>query len=359
MKKYLFIILINLCLNLQAQILYSDATIPYPSSQITEKDKHGFFVAQKIKGKISGTGIYKYKNGNLYIGDFKDKIPNGFGMLICSDSDTIKNCPKAKIYVGRFKDGLKRGKGVCYDINGEIIYSGKFDNDQFRDTLTCDDINLRYFSDAKTDDFYYIGEFVGTAPDGYGAIFFSNGDILISRFQNGNRIGINIYIESDGNWLSENVTDGNSAFISSSREYASYVAGSKSEWNATWKKTLGSLEDWASALGNLSEQLGGNIAKNSNSRYREEMNASQKQDSPSNSSRYRSPSGIYDLAEQRAYNQDKSTYSKYDGMLSHAFAGTRNVSPSEIKSWQNKMKQLRKKWEAKGKNFPHFPNEDK
>lgn len=356
MKTILFLVFVNLCLTIQAQISFSDVSIPYSSSKITEKDKHGFFVAQRIKGKLSGTGIYKYNNGNIYIGDFKDKKPSGFGMLICTDGDSIESCPGAKVYVGKFKDGLKRGKGVCYNSNGEMIYYGRFENDQLVDSITYNNIGYRYFSDAKTDVFYFIGEFEESVPDGFGAIFFSNGDILISDFQNGERIGINIYLEHDGNWFSENVSAGNSIFISSSREYASYVAGSKSEWNAAWKEALGSLEDWSKALSELSVQLG-NIAQNSNSGDSDE---SQNYNSPSNSRRAGNNSGkVYNMSEQHAYNQDKSTYAKYDGMLSQVFAGSRDASPSEIRDWQNKMKQLRKKWEKKGKNFPHFPNEDR
>ena len=63
------------------------------------------------------------------------------------------------------------------------------------------------------------------------------------------------------------------------------------------------------------------------------------------------------MSEQRSYNSDKSTYSKYDSMLSQVFAGNREASPSEIKQWQKKMKELREKWEAKGKSFPHSANE--
>lgn len=66
-----------------------------------------------------------------------------------------------------------------------------------------------------------------------------------------------------------------------------------------------------------------------------------------------------DMSEHQSYNTDKSTYSNYDSMLSQVFAGNRQASVSEIKDWQSKMKSLRKKWEAKGKSFPHSANEDR
>lgn len=67
----------------------------------------------------------------------------------------------------------------------------------------------------------------------------------------------------------------------------------------------------------------------------------------------------YDISEQMNYNNDKKAYARYDSMLAAYFAGNKSASPSEVKQWQTKMKQLRQKWEAKGKNFPHFANEDR
>lgn len=67
----------------------------------------------------------------------------------------------------------------------------------------------------------------------------------------------------------------------------------------------------------------------------------------------------YNLSEQQSYNRDKSIYSKYDGMLAAYFAGNRDATESEKRTWQTKMKQLREKWERKGRDFPHFPNEDR
>lgn len=357
MRIKFIIFFIGLCLVSQAQIFHNPIPVPFSNTSITEKDKQGFFISQKVKGKLSGTGIYKYKNGTLYIGDFKDKKPNGYGMLICAESDTIINCPNAVIYVGKFKEGIKKGKGVCYNKLGELIYSGSFDDNSPSSDYIIPS-QSRYFSDARTEDFYYIGEFEDTNPNGFGAIFFNNGDILISRFEEGQRTGINVYIEHDGNWVSENVEKGNSTFISSSREYASYVEGSKSEWNAGWKKAMGSLSDWAVALNELAIAMGG-TSMNSSYNY---MVESPEDTSKSSSTTKRGTSlnnERNNISEQRSYNQDKSTYSKYDGMLSQAFAGNRNASQSEIKSWQNKMKQLRKKWESRGKDFPHSSNEDK
>lgn len=73
----------------------------------------------------------------------------------------------------------------------------------------------------------------------------------------------------------------------------------------------------------------------------------------------KSNSSDFKLSKQDGYNSDKRVYENYDSMLSAYFAGNRQASVAEAKKWQNAMKSLRKKWEDKGKSFPHSGNEDK
>lgn len=63
------------------------------------------------------------------------------------------------------------------------------------------------------------------------------------------------------------------------------------------------------------------------------------------------------MGEQQSYNLDKSTYGRYDSMLSAHFYGGRSATGNEVKQWQQEMKRLREKWTAKGKSFPKFTNE--
>lgn len=67
---------------------------------------------------------------------------------------------------------------------------------------------------------------------------------------------------------------------------------------------------------------------------------------------------INSLSDNQAYNTDKKSYNNYDSMISAVRAGNRKANPTEVKKWMQSMKQLRQKWEAKGKSFPHSPNED-
>lgn len=343
-----------------AQIFNLPLPIDNSFSVITEKNKSGIFKAQKVKGKITGSGIYKYKTGTIYIGDFKDKTLQGHGILIASQTDSITNCPNARYYVGRFKNGLKNGKGVCYDINGNVIYSGKFVEDQPVDHFQEFSSEIKYFADIKTDDFYYIGELEGNFPNGSGAVFFPNGDFLISNFLDGDRTGNSIYIQADGNWISENV-DGNQVTpISSSAEYSDLVSKSKAAFRAGLGQAFGYLAQAAEMGTQIAYQAKNlNSSTASNNTYNNNASSFGNSDSITKTGNGSSESSGYDMSEQRNYNSDKSTYNKYDSMLSQVFSGNRDASASEIKNWQSKMKSIRQKWENKGRNFPHSSNEDR
>lgn len=67
----------------------------------------------------------------------------------------------------------------------------------------------------------------------------------------------------------------------------------------------------------------------------------------------------FSIQEQQAYNNDKRTYERYDSMLASYFAGNSSASSSDKREWQRKMKQLREKWEKRGKSFPHSSNENR
>lgn len=67
----------------------------------------------------------------------------------------------------------------------------------------------------------------------------------------------------------------------------------------------------------------------------------------------------YNLNEEHNYNTDKQTWSNYDSMLSQHFYGTLSATRNDVRQWQQKMKELRKKWETKGKGFPTSTNENR
>lgn len=346
---------------------YSQMTSnPYPvegifSKNVTGSNKYGKVKAQKIKGKVTGTGLQKGKDGSLYAGDFKDKIPHGKGMLISAPGLNLDGCPQGLVYVGRFKEGLKEGNGKVYDANGELIYKGKFKDDAPVGDFPGETDYENWFTELKGDGSTYIGEMEGNAPSGFGLIIFSDNSYLVSNFKDGNRDGVTVYMQADGNWISENVDGDSVTPISSSEEYATLEANSKAVFRAALSEALNyfaeGLAVTAQGISNYREMKHGSYANTDFSGYSDDTSNGSTRGSSGKTGN--SKGNGFSLSEQQSYNTDKSTYARYDSTLAQIFAGNRQASSSEIKQMQDKMKSLRKKWEAKNKSFPKSANEDR
>ena len=98
---------------------------------------------QTFGGIREGYGIYYYKNGNKYDGNWKDNKKEGKGSFFYSDKgevykgDFVNDLPNGKgiyyfkngdRYEGMFKDGKKHGEGIIFYRNGDK-YKGEFKND--------------------------------------------------------------------------------------------------------------------------------------------------------------------------------------------------------------------------------------
>ena len=138
-----------------------------------------------INGKLEGNGKYIYKNGNYYIGQFKNDKFNGKGILynkngnIIYEGDFINGkiegngkhfYKNGQYYVGQFKNNKRNGKGILYYKNGNVMCEGDF-------------INEKYEGDGKyfwKNGQYYVGQFKNGKRNGKGIIYYKNGNIKCS-----------------------------------------------------------------------------------------------------------------------------------------------------------------------------------
>jgi hypothetical protein len=65
-----------------------------------------------IDGKREGYGTYIFKNGDKYVGEFRNDLFNGNGVFIWNDGAR---------YDGQWKNGLKNGEGDYILKNGEVL----------------------------------------------------------------------------------------------------------------------------------------------------------------------------------------------------------------------------------------------
>jgi hypothetical protein len=71
------------------------------------------------EGKKSGQGLYRFRNGGSYLGNFFEDSPSGVGKRVYSSGN---------FYEGNFVAGKKSGNGIMTFKNGDI-YQGEWDND--------------------------------------------------------------------------------------------------------------------------------------------------------------------------------------------------------------------------------------
>jgi hypothetical protein len=188
--------------------------------QVNTSSKTEWYKGQILNKTRNGMGLCKWKDGTLYIGDFsKDEI-NGYGIQFVSEGQKISNCDNCIIYAGYWKNGVKQGEGTCYDVSGEVIYFGQFENDMPVESYPSkSDFSAYHFSFIDNDNGdIYFGETHDGILDGYGIYTWASGDLWFGKFADGQRKGVGIYLLYDAEWATLNCQGDNCTQITSSLE---------------------------------------------------------------------------------------------------------------------------------------------
>eukprot|EP00040_Diaphanoeca_grandis_P031933 m.192312 g.192312 ORF g.192312 m.192312 type:complete len:373 (+) comp32460_c0_seq2:531-1649(+) len=104
-------------------------------------------VVQNFKAGTTknGNGAYVWPDGTRYVGDWKDNKRHGKGEIVFSDGKSYSGdyldgkmdgqgtykWADGKSYVGEWKNNNKHGKGKLFDIEGNVILKGLWENDSF------------------------------------------------------------------------------------------------------------------------------------------------------------------------------------------------------------------------------------
>ena len=98
-----------------------------------------------INGNANGKGVLKFKNGDVYDGEFKDNNIYGKGKFTKKNGDVYKGDFKYGVingkgeytnflgdtYFGEFLSVKKHGLGKIYNKEGKLIQAGILKNDVF------------------------------------------------------------------------------------------------------------------------------------------------------------------------------------------------------------------------------------
>lgn len=167
---------------------------------------NGYYKGDLDGGRRVGMGVYGWKSGSYYFGDWVAGDCTGYGMKISQENYYIPNCPDCVYYVGNWSSDKKEGYGYCYDRLGNLIYQGYFSNDRPTQTYPNRNNDSRKFEYLKlVSGNSYLGETVQGVPNGYGIFIWNNGDAWFGNWANGVRNGRGIMLNysgrvSSGNW---------------------------------------------------------------------------------------------------------------------------------------------------------------
>jgi hypothetical protein len=129
---------------------------------------------------------HKYPNGDVYDGEWKNKAPNGMGIMMYVSGE---------IYSGAWVNGLREGSGAMSFQNGDQ-YSGDWKNDVF-----CGEGKMTY---ANKD--VYEGSWDAGKQHGKGKMTYADGSSYEGAWEAGafQGVGTRIYANGDvyeGSWI--------------------------------------------------------------------------------------------------------------------------------------------------------------
>ena len=161
-------------------------------------EKSGYKGQYDFKGKRkNGYGMERYKNGNIYVGDFNKDDISGRGMLLAFEKG-ISQVEGAVVYIGNWMNGKKEGRGTCYDRQGNIVFHGNFEKD--KPAAPSGTPSTKLFRTVEMDDELYVGETEDEMPHGYGLKLTTEGAILFGTFRDGSPRGVCMTLYAGDVW---------------------------------------------------------------------------------------------------------------------------------------------------------------
>ena len=125
-------------------------------------------------------GLFKYDNGDKYVGEWQNDKSHGQGTYTWADGD---------IYIGEYKNDLMDGQGT-YTWSAGDKYVGEWQNDQRHGQGT-----YIYSTGNK-----YVGRYKNSKKHGQGTFTWANGDRYVGEYKDGMSNGHGTYTWGSGEW---------------------------------------------------------------------------------------------------------------------------------------------------------------
>ena len=145
--------------------------------------ENGKYFGETLNGIEEGRGVFNYKNGDIYDGDWKKGKKEGKGTYIFKSGG---------VYEGEMKDDNIEGKGIFYYSNGDI-YEGNFSD------YTRHGKGICYYTDGER----YEGDWRGGVKHGQGITYLPNGDREMGNYFSDSKKGKHVTLTLSGEVFSE------------------------------------------------------------------------------------------------------------------------------------------------------------
>lgn len=137
---------------------------------------NGYYIGNVFGNKRQGLGMYVWKIGQCYLGEWNDNDMTGFGYYF--DDDSI-------YYAGQYKNDKREGKGFYYWQTSRLKYLGFYSEKYLGD-----------FSEGSLKEgikycpkYYYVGDFNGWNFGERGMIMYRSGNYYVGEWSSGKKNG--------------------------------------------------------------------------------------------------------------------------------------------------------------------------
>jgi len=145
--------------------------VRYIQKKYSRDGQIGTYKGPMLNGKPHGFAVFRYDNGNMYVGEYRNGARNGYGNSIFKKDNRVQ----LRKYVNGKQTLAKNIYGIVY-------------------------LSIRFVNGPGKSGTYH-GPTKNKKPHGYGYFKYDNGDIYIGTYRNGQRDGAGNSIFSNSGYI--------------------------------------------------------------------------------------------------------------------------------------------------------------
>lgn len=190
---------------------YVNGTGETTGADMTYTDHLGTYTSSKaeyggcmVDGLLDGYGMAVYTDGDFHYGLYEQGMRNGLGLYCFEDGDILISSDvndetegegiyiysDGSVFAGMYSDNIRDGEGVLIDTAK--------DNQITMGEWVAGSFETKYNYDTWTeDDWTFYGRKVNGAIDGWGIMTCETGDLYVGEFSQGYRQGFGLYVFAD------------------------------------------------------------------------------------------------------------------------------------------------------------------